>query len=52
MLLLLAVSVYTWSKDNTQDEYAGVQTLTPGICIMASVVLVILSEVMLFLSIL
>ena len=52
VLVLLSVSTYAWSKDNSQDEYAGVQTLTAGVCILASVVLVIVSEAMLFISIL
>lgn len=52
VLLLVVASSYSWYKDNHQDEYAGVNTVTPSISLLASVVLVVISEVMLFIAIL
>ena len=49
---MLVWSVLSWIKDDHQDDYAGVNTLTSSSGLMASVVLVIVSEVMLFVAVL
>ena len=52
IVILLTSSCYAWYKDNHQDEYSGVSTLTPSISLLAAVILVVVSEAMLFISIL
>jgi len=51
-LLLLVASSYSWSKENHVDDANGVNTMTSSVSLLASVVLVVVSEVMLFVSIL
>ena len=52
VLLLVAASCYAWTKENHHDEYSGVSTVTSSLSVLVSVVLVVVSEVMLFISIL
>ena len=51
-ILLMALSSYSWSKENNVDDYHGVNTMTSSVSLLAAVVLVVVSEVMLFISIL
>ena len=52
VILLVASSCFSWVKENHQDEYRGVNTMTSSISLLASMVLVVISEAMLFISIL
>nr|QHQ98640.1 cytochrome c oxidase subunit 3 [Lacrimia lanifica] len=52
VVILLVQSCYAWSKENSQDDAMGVNTTTPSITLLVSTVLVVVSEVMLFISIL
>jgi len=52
ILGVLVGACYSWSKENYQDDSAGVSTTTNSVGLMVSVVLVVVSEVMLFVSIL
>ena len=49
---VLVGACYSWSKENHADDVAGVSTTTNSVALMVSVVLVVVSEVMLFISIL
>ncbi len=52
VLLLVVASGFSWAKENHQDDYRGVNTMTSSISLLASMVLVVISEAMLFISIL
>ena len=51
-LLLVSMCAAAWCKDNHMDEHSGVLTTNSGVGLLAGVVLLVLSEVALFVSIL
>ncbi|MCP3679526.1 MAG: hypothetical protein GY782_04385 [Gammaproteobacteria bacterium] len=52
VVLCLLAAVYAWQKDNHYDEHSGVLTSNSSVGLLAAVVLVVMSEVMLFLCML